>query len=203
MKESIILLISLVVLSCSSVKSNLTGCSNINSQNYFIEKIIDKENVNDLSNADKLELKQDLISQISSSVGKESKIFLGITENQAYESYGEDVLITSYGYLNDPDISYCKRNGDYLVILSTNKKDFIQQTKTQFENEIDINIQTISSILRNFDSSKYSFNSQQAKKFNIKSQQLNSMHSLVVNDENYSPESINSLNNKLAQFLPS
>ena len=200
MKESIILLISLVVLSCSSVKSNLTGCSNINSQNYFIEKIIDKENVNDLSNADKLELKQDLISQISSSVGKESKIFLGITENQAYESYGEDVLITSYGYLNDPDISYCKRNGDYLVILSTNKKDFIQQTKTQFENEIDINIQTISSILRNFDSSKYSFNSQQAKKFNIKSQQLNSMHSLVVNDENYSPESINSLNNKLAQF---
>ena len=88
MKKSIILLISLAVFSCSSVKLSPTGCSDVNSQNYFIEKTINKNNVNNLANADKLQLKQDLISQISSSVGKNSKVFLGINENQAYESYG-------------------------------------------------------------------------------------------------------------------
>ena len=133
MKKSIILLISLAAFSCSSVKLNTTGCSDVNSQNYFIEKTINKNNVNNLTNADKLQLKQDLISQISSSVGKNSKVFLGINENQAYESYGEDVLITSFGYLNDPKISFCKRNKDYLVIISINKKDFIQQTKASLK----------------------------------------------------------------------
>ncbi|MDA7825194.1 hypothetical protein N9A01_00435 [bacterium] len=196
---SLILFIALFI-SCSSSKLDLSGCDKINTQNYFIQKIIKKELINNLSQGFLLTIKQELISQISSSIQKEAKLFSGLNENNSYEVFGEDVLVTSYGYLNDPDISYCKRNGDYLVILSTNKKDFIQQTKTQFENEIDINTQTISSILKTFDSSKYSFNSQQAKKFNIKSQQLNSMHSLVVNNENYSPESINSLNNKLAQF---
>jgi len=196
---SLILFIALFI-SCSSSKLDLSGCDKINTQNYFIQKIIKKELINNLSQGFLLTIKQELISQISSSIQKEAKLFSGLNENNSYEVFGEDVLVTSYGYLNDPDISYCKRNGNYLVILSTNKKDFIQQTKTQFENEIDINTQTISSILKTFDSSKYSFNSQQAKKFNIKSQQLNSMHSLVVNNENYSPESINSLNNKLAQF---
>ena len=195
-----LILFLVVLVSCSSAKLDLNGCDNINNQNYYIEKIIKKEFLNNLPQDFLLAIKQELISQISSSIQKESKLFMGSIENEGYEMFGQDVLITSYGYLNDPDISYCKRNGDYLAILSTNKKEFIQQTKTQFENEIDINTQTISSVLRNFDSSKYSFNSQQAKKFNIKSQQLNSMHSLVVNNENYSPESINSLNNKLAQF---
>ncbi|MDC0463308.1 hypothetical protein OAN36_03910 [Flavobacteriaceae bacterium] len=195
-----LVLFLVVFISCSSSKLDLNGCDNINSQNYSIEKIIKKELINNLPQDYLLTIKQELISQISSSIQKESKLFMGSIENEGYEMFGQDVLITSYGYLNDPDISYCKRNGDYLAILSTNKKEFIQQTKTQFENEIDINTQTISSVLRNFDSSKYSFNSQQAKKFNIKFQQLNSMHSLVVNDKNYSSESINSLNNKLAKF---
>jgi len=201
MKKSIILFISLAAFSCSSVKLTPTGCSDVNSQNYFIEKTINKNNVNNLTNADKLQLKQDLISQISSSVGKNSKVFLGISENQAYESYGEDVLITSFGYLNDPKISFCKRNKNYLVIISINKKDFIRQTKAQFENDIDINIQTISNSLTGFDSSKNTYNTQQAKKFNIKSQQLKSMHALVVNEKNYSRDNIAYFNNRLAKLV--
>ena len=44
-----------------------------------------------------IELKQQLISQISSSVRKESKVFYAIEGNNANESFGEDVSITVLG----------------------------------------------------------------------------------------------------------
>ena len=197
---SLTLFIALFV-SCSSSKLDLSGCDKINDQNYFIKKGIKKELINNLPQDYLLTLKQELISQISSSIQKEAKLFSGLNKNSSYEVFGEDVLVTSYGYLNDPDISYCKRNGAFLVILSTDKKDFIEQTKTQFENEIDISIKTTSSSLAGFDSSKNTYNTQQAKKFNIKSQQLKSMHALVVNEKNYSRDNIAYFNNRLAKLV--
>lgn len=188
-------------ISCSSSKLDLSGCDEINAQNYSIKKVIKKELINNLPQDYLLTIKQELISQISSSIQKEAKLFSGLNKNSSYEVFGEDVLVTSYGYLNDPDISFCKKNGVFLVILSTNKKDFIQQTKTLFENEIDISNKTISNSLIGFDPSKNSYNTQQAKKFNIKSQQLVSMHALVVNEKNYSKDSITYYNNQLAQLV--
>lgn len=189
-----------ISFSCSSVRLNDNGCDKINSSNYFIEKVINKKQINNISENDRIELKQQLISQISSSVRKESKVFYAIEGDNANESFGEDVSIISYGYLNDPEITYCKKNKNYIVVLSINKQDFVNQTINQLDNELDVNLRIISSALRNFDSFKESFNRQEAKKFNIKSQQLESMHSLVVNENNYSLVEINMLNDKLAQY---
>ena len=165
-----------ISFSCSSVRLNDNGCDKINSSNYFIEKVINKKQINNISENDRIELNQQLISQISSSVRKESKVFYAIEGDNANESFGEDVSIISYGYLNDPEVTYCKKSNDYIVILSINKQDFVDQTVNQLDNELDVNLRVISSALRNFDSFKESFNRQEAKKFNIKSQQLESMH---------------------------
>ena len=61
--------------SCSSLKNMNTGCSNLNSDNYYIEKKISKNDINNISSAQISNLKRKLIAQISSSVSTKSVVF--------------------------------------------------------------------------------------------------------------------------------
>lgn len=187
--------------SCSTYKNLNVGCKNLNSENYYIEKSISKKDINKLSAEEISDLKTKLISQISSSVSSKSVIFQGINEGISYEFFSKDASDVAYGYLNDPNISYCKKPNGWFVILSINKNDFISQTVEKFENELDVSIKNIYFSLNNFDTSKQTFNNQEAKKFNLRSQQLQSMHALVVNENNYNYNQIKILNDKLAQYL--
>ena len=190
----------LLMFSCSSTKSYELSCKMDSEYNYFIKQRIDKKEVNSLSSKKKSRLKEDLISQISTSVKTESKVFISLVDENSSEFFGSSNSNVSYGYLKDPVITYCRDRSGFFVLLSISKKDFNSQSKNQLENELDINLKTLYSVLRNYDSSKQTFNNQQSKKFNIKSQELISLHSLVVNESNYSRNEINEINDKLALF---
>lgn len=189
-----------VLLSCSSTKSYMLSCELDDENNYFIKKKIDKKEVSSLSFKKLSSLKEDLISQISTSVKTESNLFITLADENSSEFFGSSNSNVSYGYLKDPVITYCKERSGFFVILSISKNDFNAQSKNQLENELDINLQTIISVLNNYDSSKQTFNNAQSKKFNIKSQELISLHSFVVNESNYSRNEINEINDKLALF---
>jgi len=187
-------------VSCSSTKLDNTNCTNSSEENYFIEKLIDKKDLYNLSNKDLSSLKEELISKISSSVTSQSKLFYGYDDKESYEFFGTDVSDVSYGFLNDPEIVYCKRNKNYFVVLSINKRDFTLQTADQLVKQLEISLDNIRFSLSNFDKSKETFNMQEAKRYNLKFQQLQSMHELVANQKNFTIERIKSLNNDLASL---
>ena len=181
--------------SCSSLKNMNTGCSNLNSDNYYIEKKISKNDINNISSAQISNLKRKLIAQISSSVSTKSVVF------QSFETFSMDASDVAYGYIDDPDISYCKKSSGWFVVMSINKADFINNTSKRFEEELDIALKNIVYAIDRFDESKQTLNNNEAKRFRLKSQQLQSMHSLVVNDNNFSLDEAKDLNNKLAAYI--
>ena len=186
---------------CSSIKNMNTGCSNLNNDNYYIEKKISKNDISSISSAQISNLKRKLIAQISSSVSTKSVVFQGMNDGESFETFSMDASDVAYGYIDDPVISYCKKSSGWFVIMSINKVDFINKTSKRFEEELDIALKNVVYAIDRFDKSKQTLNNNEAKRFRLKSQQLQSMHSLVVNDNNFSSDEAKDLNNKLAAYI--
>ena len=123
-----------------------------------------------------------------------------MNNGESFETFSMDASDVAYGYIDDPDISYCKKSSGWFVVMSINKADFINKTSKRFEEELDIALKNIVYAIDRFDESKQTLNNNEAKRFRLKSQQLQSMHSLVVNDNNFSLDEAKDLNNKLAAY---
>jgi hypothetical protein len=184
--------------SCSTLQTLKVDCEQMNDSNYHISQVIDRQSAYKVSEQEIMSLKKKLITNISSSVKNKVTTQGSIIDNVSKKYYGSETSSVSYGFLVNPNITYCRQGKDIIVVLSVNKRSFIAQAMSQYENELNVNLITINSALTQYDSSKKSFNKSQAKLFSTKVQEIESLHALVVNPDNYSSTAIQEYNTNIA-----
>lgn len=188
-----------IIMSCASSKVS-SDCNFAQDSNYYVYEIIDREKSGKLSDREIINLKKKLITSISTSI-RSKAITQGKIVNEVGQSYfGSETQSVSVGFLTNTNVIYCKRGRDHIAALSINKRDFMIKAMSQYENEIRINLQKVNSALVNYDSSKTTFNKEQARSFNDKIQEIEALHGLVVIPDNYREEDINQYNDNLAQL---
>ncbi len=110
--------------------SGQVACFDNTSSHYFVTKKIKKSTFKkrNLDESEKIELKRDLVNQITTSI---SVISLKSSQNTVKGNVGEytsinstDAYITSSAVINNPDWVYCRSGSNYYVQCIVNKKDF-------------------------------------------------------------------------------
>lgn len=195
---SIVIVSSL--FSCSVSKNLKFDCSQMNDSNYYVFEAVRNRSPYTASEMEITNLKAKLVSDNIYSVKVNNKTLGGIVNNVSKGSFSSEKTIVSYGFITNPNVSYCKRGKDILVVLSINKEKFMEQSIVQYQNELKINLITINSALTNYDPSKRSFNKTKAKLFSTKVQEIQSLHSFVVNPVNFSKTKIQEYNNSIASL---
>lgn len=169
---------------CGSVNLPISPCETTSKDSFTITEIIERDEVNRLSDERLADLKSRLISQINTSLISNSQLVQTIEQEESKERFLITTQSKSFGSVTNPSVIFCKFEKNHLVIVSVSKKDFFEKLKQNLKNKIILNQNTFRSFSDRFDNEKYTYNKLKLTEFEDALIEVESFYEVLLNYPN-------------------